>query len=149
MDFSYLFTSLDGRISRKPYWIGLLVMIAAAIVVFIALGFVLGVESRAFRVAGFVVQLALLYPSIALMAKRLHDRNRPTWWAAIVMVPAILQGLLNAMGVIGDPLNQNALDYLFGLVMFVVGVWFLIELGFLRGTQGANQYGPDPLEGRV
>lgn len=149
MDFNYLFTSFDGRINRKPYWLGVLVIVVAAIVVSIVFGAVLGFESRGFRVASFLIQLAFLYPGAALMAKRLHDRNRPTWWIAIALVPAVLQGLLGALGVIGDPLNQNALDYLLGLVMFVIGVWFLIELGFLRGTLGANAYGPDPLEGQA
>jgi uncharacterized membrane protein YhaH (DUF805 family) len=32
-----------------------------------------------------------------------------------------------------------------GIAILVVLIWFLIELGFLRGTQGQNQYGPDPL----
>ena len=27
----------------------------------------------------------------------------------------------------------------------LVALWFLIELGFLRGTEGDNRYGPDPL----
>jgi uncharacterized membrane protein YhaH (DUF805 family) len=27
----------------------------------------------------------------------------------------------------------------------IVGIWFLIELGFQRGTAGDNRYGPDPL----
>ena len=40
---------------------------------------------------------------------------------------------------------KNALDYILGIATLVVSIWFLIELGFLRGTQGPNQYGPDPL----
>jgi len=27
----------------------------------------------------------------------------------------------------------------------LVSIWYLIEVGFLRGTSGSNQYGPDPL----
>ncbi len=30
-----------------------------------------------------------------------------------------------------------------------VNLWLLIECGFLRGTVGPNQYGPDPLNGQV
>jgi uncharacterized membrane protein YhaH (DUF805 family) len=36
-----------------------------------------------------------------------------------------------------------------GLVCFVVGIWGLIWFGCLRGSVGPNEYGPDPLEGRV
>jgi uncharacterized membrane protein YhaH (DUF805 family) len=27
----------------------------------------------------------------------------------------------------------------------IVALWFLIELGCMRGTPGDNRYGPDPL----
>jgi uncharacterized membrane protein YhaH (DUF805 family) len=27
----------------------------------------------------------------------------------------------------------------------IVSIWYLIEVGFLRGTDGANEYGEDPL----
>ena len=34
----------------------------------------------------------------------------------------------------------------FFLVCFIpfLCVWYLIEVGFLRGTEGGNEYGPDP-----
>jgi uncharacterized membrane protein YhaH (DUF805 family) len=31
----------------------------------------------------------------------------------------------------------------------VLFIWALIWFGCLRGTVGPNQYGPDPLEGRI
>jgi len=114
------------------------------------LGFIgLGMMTPAFAIAMLIVQLALLYPSTALMVKRLHDRNHPGWWAAFLLVPVILQAITNALGITGNPLNQNALDYLFMAITFVVGIWFFVELGCLRGTVGPNQYGPDPLGGDV
>jgi uncharacterized membrane protein YhaH (DUF805 family) len=41
------------------------------------------------------------------------------------------------------------LDYLFAAWLMIVGIWFFIELGCLRGTAGDNQYGPDPLAGQI
>jgi uncharacterized membrane protein YhaH (DUF805 family) len=32
---------------------------------------------------------------------------------------------------------------IFGVIGFLVFIWFLIEFGCLRGTIGANRYGPD------
>ena len=61
--------------------------------------------------------LALIYPVIALYAKRWHDRNKSGWWSLI------------------------------GLIPIIGGIWMLIELGFLKGTAGPNSYGPDPLQG--
>jgi uncharacterized membrane protein YhaH (DUF805 family) len=149
MDFSFLFTSFDGRINRKPYWLGVLVMVVVSLVVMLMLAFLVGIQGRSFMILTFVVQLILLYPSAALMVKRLHDRNRPSWFAALILVPLILQGITNIIGITGDPTNQGMLDYLFAAWIFIVGVWFFIELGCLRGTIGDNQFGPDPLAGQV
>jgi uncharacterized membrane protein YhaH (DUF805 family) len=143
MDFNYLFTSFDGRINRQPYWMGILVMIGIAIVVMVLLGMILGFQSRAFAILGLLIQLALLYPSAALMAKRLHDRNRPTWWVAFILIPSLLQSLAAAFS---DPLNPSVAVSFLSLITMLVAIWFFIELGCLRGTVGPNEYGPDPLE---
>jgi uncharacterized membrane protein YhaH (DUF805 family) len=148
MDFGYLFTSFDGRINRKPYWMGVVVMIVLSLVITLLIGLIIGMQGRAFMILMFVVQLVLLFPSAALMVKRFHDRNRPGWFAAIILVPLILQGLTNILGITGDPLNQGMLDYLFAAWIFIVGIWFFVELGCLRGTAGPNEYGPDPLAGQ-
>ena len=149
MDFGYLYTSFEGRINRKPYWIGLIVLIIIMMVIIFGASFLLigSIVEPTFqtRLVTFVLQILFLYPSTALMVKRLHDRNRPSYWAAFILVPMVLKSLTDLMGMTGDPLNQNALDYLLNIIIFVVSVWFFIELGCLRGTVGSNQYGPDPL----
>jgi len=149
MDFGYLYTSFEGRISRKPYWIGLIVLVIIMMVIIFGASFLLigSIVEPTFqtRLVTFVLQLLFLYPSTALMVKRLHDRNRPSYWAAFILVPMVLKSLTDLMGMTGDPLNQNALDYLLNIIIFVVSIWFFVELGCLRGTVGPNQYGPDPL----
>jgi uncharacterized membrane protein YhaH (DUF805 family) len=149
MDFGYLYTSFEGRINRKPYWIGLIVLIIIMMVIIFGASFLLigSIVEPTFqtRLVTFVLQLLFLYPSTALMVKRLHDRNRPSYWAAFILVPMVLKSLTDMMGMTGDALNQNALDYLLNIIVFVVSIWFFIELGCLRGTVGSNQYGPDPL----
>jgi len=149
MDFGYLYTSFEGRINRKPYWIGLIVLIIVMMVIIFGASFLLigSIVEPTFqtRLVTFVLQILFLYPSTALMVKRLHDRNRPSYWAAFILVPMVLKSLTDLMGMTGDPLNQNALDYLLNIIVFVVSIWFFIELGCLRGTVGSNQYGPDPL----
>jgi uncharacterized membrane protein YhaH (DUF805 family) len=153
MDFGYLYTSFEGRINRKRYWMGLIVLIIIMMVVMFGaiylVGGSIGAADFQTRLITFVLQLLFLYPSTALMVKRLHDRNRPSYWAAILIVPMVLKSLTDLMGMTGDPLNQNALDYLLNIIVFVVSVWFFIELGCLRGTVGSNQYGPDPLAAPV
>ncbi len=62
-----------------------------------------------------IVLLPLAYwLIIAAYVKRFHDRDKSAWWLLVGFVP-----------VLGP-------------------IWLLIELGFLRGTIGANRYGPDP-----
>ena len=151
MDMGHLYTSVDGRINRAKYWLGAIVLGIILLLVmygsiYAAGGSVLEQDSRT-RMITLVVQLVFLYPSIALMVKRLHDRNRPGYFAAFMLVPLILKGATDVMGLTGDPLDQNALDYVFLAVIGVVGIWFFVELGCLRGTVGPNRYGPDPLAG--
>lgn len=148
MDLNHLFTSFDGRINRRPFWMGILLLIAFAIVVMIVLGSIVGRQSRVFAVIVLLLQLALLYPWLALSVKRLHDRGRPDYFAYIIIAPGLLNGVTNALGITGDQLNISLLEYLLGLIILIVGIWALIELGFLRGLVGPNAYGPDPLEVR-
>jgi len=151
MDMGHLYTSVDGRINRAKYWLGAIVLGIILLLVtygsiYAAGGSVLEQDSRT-RMITLVVSLVFLYPSIALMVKRLHDRNRPGYFAAFMLVPLILKGATDVMGLTGDPLDQNALDYVFLAIIGVVGIWFFVELGCLRGTVGPNQYCPDPLAG--
>jgi len=43
--------------------------------------------------------------------------------------------------------NRSGWFVLVGMVP-VLNIWYLIEVGFLRGTQGPNNYGEDPLGAR-
>ena len=53
-------------------------------------------------------------------------------------------GLLNGVGSrLDDPVPMMVLS----LAGLAISIWALVELGFLRGTQGDNAYGPDPLRG--
>ncbi len=132
MDWKYLFTSFEGRINRKPFWLSLLALFVVEWILMLVLGLVLGTsmmgnvdpnmapdQAAAMATKGMIpiiiVSLVFLYPALAIYAKRWHDRGKSGWWTLIGLVP-----------VIG-------------------GIWLLVELGFLRGTEGPNQYGNDPL----
>jgi uncharacterized membrane protein YhaH (DUF805 family) len=41
--------------------------------------------------------------------------------------------------------GSTARAYGLWLIALALSIWCLVELGFLRGTAGANAYGPDPL----
>jgi len=60
-------------------------------------------------------QVLVLWPCLAISVKRWHDRDKSGWWVLINLIP-----------VIG-------------------GLWALIENGFLKGSDGKNRFGADPL----
>ena len=115
MDWRYLFTSLEGRIGRQSYWMGVLAMAVIGVVASL-LDVMLGtMNDYGYGIISGLAGLVMIYPAIVLYAKRWHDRNKSGWWSLIGIIP-----------VIG-------------------GIWMLIELGFLKGTTGPNEYGPEPV----
>ena len=144
MDLQYLFTSFDGRINRAKWWAGAVILGIVSLVLGLIIEVVFG---RGFF-GGFlatVVALALFYPSYALCAKRFQDRDKPGMTALYGLVPLLLASLLDAWGLTGTPTELNGLGWLCMLVNLGVGLWFLIDLGILRGTPGPNTHGGDPL----
>lgn len=153
MDFKHLLTSFDGRIGRKQFWIGILGLIVASIVLIIVLGVTIGLFLSD-AVVSLVGNLILLYPAAALMTKRLHDRNKPqSPWLYIFLAPSLLTSFMTALGIgfvtvtvegAVATVPTGSLGYLLVTATGVVGIWALIELGFLRGTEGTNDFGDDP-----
>jgi uncharacterized membrane protein YhaH (DUF805 family) len=78
----------------------------------------LGIARVQEQTADLLVNLLLVWPALAVSVKRWHDRDKSGWWVLLNLVP-------------------------------VVGwLWALIDNGFLRGTDGPNRFGEDPLAQR-
>jgi uncharacterized membrane protein YhaH (DUF805 family) len=94
------------------------------------------------------VGLVNMWLAFALSAKRLHDRDRTGWWLIWQLLTLILAVILVVVAV-AVPQEQRAVWYaLVGaacLTAVVISVWLFVQIGFLRGTQGPNRFGPDPL----
>jgi len=137
MDWIYLFTSLNGRISRQTFWIGF-AFLAAAELANSSLAYV--IESERLRA---IPDLALTYLEFALATKRANDRNLPPW------VVALFFGINTALDLFilftGSFDPESPIAEIITLPFAILGVILLIELGFRRGTDGPNRYGPDPL----
>ena len=115
MDWKYLFTSFEGRINRAKFWAGVGVMVAISVVMNILDAIFGTYVGEGFGLLGIIWMLISIYPGIALYAKRWHDRNKSGWWTLLAFIP-----------IIG-------------------AIWLIVECGALKGTEGPNQYGPDPL----
>jgi uncharacterized membrane protein YhaH (DUF805 family) len=146
MSMSQLLFSFSGRLNRKPYWLTTLCLILVFLVL-ITVVFVVGGASilsgdlsglGAMIIILVLLYIPLLWIGLALGVKRLHDRNKSGWWLLLFwFLPAILQGAGEQIDGIGIVLTLAGL---------AISIWGLVEIGFLRGTVGPNQYGPDPLE---
>lgn len=158
--------SFRGRIRRKTFWLGYVVPVLAASVVAGILDTTLGLAppfgadavpaDMAAQAAPIstIVSLLLLWPSLAGSIKRLHDRDRSGWWiGAFYMIGfsgALLMGMSAMVGIASGAFGAGMsvmLIIVFSLFMLAFGIWLIVETGFLRGTQGPNRYGPDPLGG--
>ena len=173
MDWKYLFMSFEGRIGRKSWWLGTIAMIVVAIILYLILSAIMGTGISAMMnpekvmEPGFMesymrsaawqqlISLVLLgYPATALMSKRLNDRERPSWMKWVFWAPTVLSVLLGLTGMaytstdMGNGVmmpTPTMLTTVLGVLSIIVGVWALVELGFLRGTDGDNQHGQNPL----
>ena len=106
-----------GRITRAKFWLVALGIFVIELMLYVALG---GNEELP-QIGPFATTVILVlgvlvtWIPLAVAVKRYHDRDKSAWWVLIIFLPVI--GAL----------------------------WYLIECGFLRGTDGPNRYGHDPL----
>ncbi len=88
MDYQALFLTNDGRLNRKPFWIGGIILALVSLVARLIIHIVVGHGTFAHLLA-LLVALALIYPSVNLGIKRYHDHGKSGWWVLIALVPVI------------------------------------------------------------
>lgn len=144
-----LLFSFQGRIGRAQFWFGvLLLVILSFILLALANPELLNFEETELKpptTAECFVMLALLVPALALTLKRLNDRNWPQWAFWIVVATSLPFYVGPFFGYLWNPELFVAWEWVVGAIGLVVSLWLLVDNGFLRGTEGPNAYGPDPL----
>jgi uncharacterized membrane protein YhaH (DUF805 family) len=142
----YLLTSFSGRISRKSWWIGLVIYAVANL----AGGFVLNPEyftADEIPPANWpdtIWQLACLIPLTAITLKRGNDRNWPRWLAPAFTAANVFNLLAPFSGLqigAGTPGAGGVAFWMLAIFVLIV----FIDNGFVRGSDGPNPHGPDPL----
>jgi uncharacterized membrane protein YhaH (DUF805 family) len=91
-----------------------------------------------------IIGLITAYPYIALSVKRRHDRNNSGYDAMGLIVFSLLWSLIQALGVITA---TGGIGMVVSIIFLIYAIYMLVQLGFLKGTAGPNNYGPDPLGG--
>jgi uncharacterized membrane protein YhaH (DUF805 family) len=86
-----------------------------------------------------IVTPVVVWCCVAILIKRLHDRNKSGWW----MIPFfVVPGLYHQFE---DRLDNTYFAVFVGLMAAILGLWCFIEIACLSGTSGPNRFGPDPL----
>jgi uncharacterized membrane protein YhaH (DUF805 family) len=143
MDWIYLFLSFDGRISRKPYWIGTIALNFAVLAAYFMCDYF--DQQR----LDDIIYLALHYPVFAVLLKRANDRETPYWIPFSYLILSILLGVLSVLGLDRSADNPSTVSWIFLIVSLLwlpVSLYLIFDLGFRRGAHGPNRFGPDPLE---
>ena len=176
------FTSLDGRIGRQSWWIGVVILIVANIIISFLILPLIGISmmpnfaalmadpnnpdpaaisaaiTSTMRTAGWislVIFLIFLYPSACLSIKRRHDKDNSgldVWiyfgLTALLLLVQALGLFMSVTDIGGMQIPTPSLPFtILQIVVGIYGLYLLVVLGFLKGTTGPNQYGPDPLGG--
>jgi uncharacterized membrane protein YhaH (DUF805 family) len=150
--------SFEGRTNRARYWavavisglVGRLagLSLSPAIAPVAADGSWSG-AALALQIAYLVLAVLLLALFAATAVRRLHDTGMSGKWALLfVGVPSLVAVLLPP-----DPSPGAASGEILGrlaifLATFVIMMAALYVLGVKKGTDGPNQYGPDPLRAK-
>ena len=159
MTFWQKLFSFDGRLGRQDFWMATLAIWAVNIVMLVVLltagwGTIIALAAQAdtidkedgaaaLRVMApliplfgvwILLQLALIWPQLAVCAKRLHDRGQSAQWL-LMYVCAYAVNFIPILGL-----------FLSIPIGFGLRIWWLVNLGCLEGTPGPNRYGdsPDP-----
>jgi len=141
-----LLTTFSGRISRKPWWIGLLIYAALNIGGGMVLNpdYFFAEDIPPANVPDTLWQLFLLVPLTAITVKRGNDRNWPSWLAPAFVAANVFNLVAPFLGFeIGA--NATGVDRVLFWVLAVFLLILFVDNGFMRGNDGPNRHGPDPL----
>ena len=84
------YVGFSGRARRKEYWMFVLFNVIFAVAAMI-LDNVLGLASKELGYGPIygIYALAMILPSLAVAARRLHDIGKSGWWQLIALIPII------------------------------------------------------------
>jgi uncharacterized membrane protein YhaH (DUF805 family) len=146
MRWVHVLTGFRGRLRRRDFWIGLVLLLLVEIVLsFVFVGIVRPTGPTGIELTTLWFALAILvWGSAALIVKRLHDRDKSALWHPLFGLAPVL---CYQLGVVYSSNISNVLSRAqqgFWLLGAILWIWAIVGLGFMKGTPGPNRYGPDP-----
>ncbi len=152
MDIGHVLFRPNGRIGQQDYWIGILILVVANLLI--------GITGPLYP----IFWLGLIWVGLAVYGKRLHDAGKTAWYHALVWGLSLVLGGIGVVimvasaisaGIISDSTDLST-DQIIALVsaggfgLLLIGasnlVWIIYTLwvGFLKGDAGENAYGSPP-----
>ncbi len=134
MNFLRVCFSFKGRINRAAWWLlnlPIIVIFAVSISVY---------DLHTKITFGTIPLLILVWIHLAVSTKRWHDKDVPTFWIVLHLLPLIITIFL-----FSTPLFAGSwISFHLILIVLLINVfWIIYELGIVKGTEGSNQFGPD------
>ena len=131
------YLSFKGRANRQRYWLTSLAL--AGLLLAVMLIGIIPIVGALVVLAGIVLAV---WAGLAVALRRLHDRNKSGWWLLIMYGPVMVLSALSEVASVSDPTAGTG----FAALSLPFSIWMFVELGCLKGTTGANRFGPDPLQ---
>ena len=140
--------SISGRVSRLGFWRFQVAQVLAGAVIWCLTMFAT-MAGGWLGLAPLLLIVPVLASAVYVGIRRLHDRDRSGWWILPFGGGPYL--LLGAAHLLADPLSLAGalLAIPLSLGGLALAVWAWIEIGFRRGTRGANRFGPPPASNRA
>ena len=164
MSIADKYLSFSGRLRRRDWWLLSIAMIVVSLIigqlaVYALVGpdyTMIGQASQVDKTTNttalgiqIIMTLLFLWPSLALTAKRTHDRDQgATVNIVLSLISTGLSLVYSGMIMTGalNPAEPTPIMLLFGIGPLLIGLYLLIVLGFLDGTPDENRFGPSPKE---
>lgn len=140
----WLWTSLQGRATRTDFWIRYVLLAVPIVIVAGLIDASMGTRRNPGYVVGLIAYIALFWPSLAVGIKRLHDCNLPGYHVVALFALQIGATVLLYILIDARIIRSKVGVYAIQAIPFLYGLWQFIVMGFFRGTDGENDYGPDP-----
>ncbi len=82
------YANFSGRSARPAFWWWQLFNLIAGVVTLMIDGSIFGFSSG-YSPVNWLYSLAVLLPSLAVSARRLHDIDRSGWWFLLILIPLV------------------------------------------------------------
>lgn len=91
MPLAQLYLSPNGRATRSDYWLKYYLPYFLISILSVGFDFALGTHNEEYGLGLFsgLTSVLMIYPSVMVSIKRLHDRGRTGWFYLLMFVPLV------------------------------------------------------------